>query len=247
MAEYGVELTADDHAKIAKAAENFMNNNSLEAKDVVSAEEEYITRVLELSTIQAKMYEPMREGVDEEVSDEEAAQKAMLYAFFSYSDLDENGVATPKSDEDKAEVKKTAENFAKAMKEQEATEVKFETSALEAEAKVETLTFDVETTAPSAEMVLLVDAMETVGEMTDVVETEDGCYVAMLTSLYDEEATEAKKAEIVEERKSAQYAELVAEWTAVAKVEVFDKVWKQVSFSEQGFVLKVDDAEEYSN
>lgn len=246
MADYDVELTDEDHEKIAKAVDNFMDANSLEAKEVVSAEEEYVTRMLELSTIQYKMYEPMRSGVNEEVSDEEAAQKAMIYAFFSYTTLDENGASVDLSDEEKAEVKAAAENFATHMKEQEATEAKFEASALETEAEVQTVTFDVESTTPTSEIVLLVDAMTTVGEMTDVIETEDGCYVAMLTSLLDEEATAAKKEEIVETRKSEQYSALIAEWRAASTIEVNEDVWGALSFADQGVTLKQEEDEEYA-
>lgn len=246
MGDYNVELTAEDQEKIAKAVDNFMESNSLEAKEVITAKEEYVTRILELSTIQSKMYEPMRAGVNEEVSDEEAAQKAMIYAFFTYSDLDENGVATDKSDEEKAEVKEAAEDFARAMKEQAATSVKFEASALEAEADVQTITFDAEGTTPAAEVVLVVDAMSAEGEISDVIETEDGCYVAMLTSLLDREATDAKKAEIIETRKSEQYSALLAEWRAVATIEEFEDVWEAVSFADQGVILKQEEDEEYA-
>ena len=44
----------------------------------------------------------MREGVNEEVSDEEAAQKSMEYVYFSYTSTDESGSVTELTDEEKA-------------------------------------------------------------------------------------------------------------------------------------------------
>ena len=43
----------------------------------------------------------MREGVNEEVSDEEAAQKSMEYVYFSYTSTDESGSVTELTDEKK--------------------------------------------------------------------------------------------------------------------------------------------------
>ena len=53
-----------------------MEDNALEDKELVSAEEEYVKEFLGLMTVQAKMEAPMKEGVDEEVADEEAIAKA---------------------------------------------------------------------------------------------------------------------------------------------------------------------------
>ena len=49
------------------------------------------------------------------------------------------------------------------------------------------------------------DALENVGDVTSLIETDDGVYVAKLTSKLDREATDQKKKEIVEERKQKQY------------------------------------------
>ena len=51
----------------------------------------------------------MQEGVNEEVSDEEAAQKAMQYLFFSYTTTDEEGNSVDLSDEEKATQKTNAQ------------------------------------------------------------------------------------------------------------------------------------------
>ena len=51
-------------------------------------------------------------GVDTEVSDEEAAQKKMQYVTFSFTTTDEEGNSSEMTDEEKAELKTQAEEFA---------------------------------------------------------------------------------------------------------------------------------------
>lgn len=243
-AEFEVELTEEENQKIASAVESFLENNALENKEVISAEEEYITKVLELYTIEAKMYEAMRAGVDEEVSDEEAAQKSMQYVMFSYTTVDDDGNSVSMTDEEKAEVKEKAQNFADRMK--DATDVELETAAAEAGVEVATLTFDSESTSLAAEVITAADALENEGDMTDVIETDSGCYIAKLTSLFDREATDSKKAEIVEERKSEQYTSLLEQWREETEIKEYEKVWKKISFVDQGVILKQEDDEEYA-
>ena len=100
--EYEVVLTEDEKEAIQKAAEQFDKDNKDESKEAVSGYRKDIEKYLELMTIQSKMSEKMREGVNEEVSDEEAAQKSMEYVYFSYTSTDESGSVTELTDEEKA-------------------------------------------------------------------------------------------------------------------------------------------------
>ena len=76
--EYDVVLSEDEKKAIDKAAEEFDENNALEDKEAVSGYNKYVKKVLELLTIQSKMEDAMTADVDTEVSDDEAAQKAMI-------------------------------------------------------------------------------------------------------------------------------------------------------------------------
>ena len=114
--EYEVVLMEDEKEAIQKAAEQFDKDNKDESKEAVSGYRKDIEKYLELMTIQSKMSEKMREGVNEEVSDEEAAQKSMEYVYFSYTSTDESGSVTELTDEEKAKAKSTAETIAERAK-----------------------------------------------------------------------------------------------------------------------------------
>lgn len=240
-ADYKVELTDDDKKAIEKAADLFIEDNALEDKEAVSGYKKYVNEFLELATIQSKMDAPMKEGVDEEVSDDEAAQKSMQYVVFSYSSTDADGNAAALSDEEKAALKTKAEEFAAGLKE----DADLEAAAKEAGVEVQTATFDAESTSPSADLVKAADALENEGDVTDIVDTDAGIYVAKLKSKLDREATDAKKTSIVDERKQEQYDSLVKEWRKATEITEDKKAWKKVNFEDQGVTLKTT-ADPYS-
>ena len=239
-ADYQVELTDDDKKAIKKAAEAFVEDNTLEDKEVVSGYEKYVKTFLELATIQAKMNAPMKEGVDEEVSDEEAAQKSMQYVLFSYNKTDEEGNSEAMTDDEKSALKETAEEFAEDLKNSDGKDL--EAAASEADLEVQTATFDSESTSPTADLVKAADALEE-GDVTGIVESDNGIYVAKLTSNLDREATDAKKESIVEERKQEQYDSLLEQWRKDTKITEHEKVWKKVKFEKQGVTIVQNEEE----
>ena len=235
-----MELTDDDKKAIKKAAESFVEDNTLEDKEVVSGYEKYVKTFLELATIQAKMNAPMKEGVDEEVSDEEAAQKSMQYVLFSYNKTDGEGNSEAMTDDEKSALKETAEKFAEDLKNSDGKDL--EAAASEADLEVQTATFDSESTSPTADLVKAADALEE-GDVTGIVESDNGIYVAKLTSNLDREATDAKKESIVEERKQEQYDSLLEQWRKDTKITEHEKVWKKVKFEKQGVTIVQNEEE----
>ena len=207
--EYKVELTDEEKKKIDKAAEEFVEDNTLEDKEVVSGYKKYVKEYLELATIQQKMDAPMKEGVDENVSDEDAAQKKIEYVQFSYTKKDDSGQSVQMTDDEK-----------------------------KAEKEVQTATFDSESSTLNADLLKAADALENVGDVTSLIETDDGIYVAKLTSKLDREATDQKKKEIVEERKQKQYEDQVETWRKETDIKVDKKEWKKVDFEDQGVNVK---------
>lgn len=231
--DYNVSLTDDENKAIETAAKEFADNNDSSAKDVVSGDEETVKKVLELITVQNKMNEAMTADVDTEVSDDEAAQKKMQYVFFSAKTTDADGNSTDMTDEEKSDLKKSAEDFQK-----KAAKAKdFAAYAEEAGYTATDLTFDSDTTSPSEDLIKAADALKE-GEVTDVIETDNGYYVAKLESLLDREATDSKKESIVSQRKSDQYQSLCEEWKKDADIKEHKKVWKTISFAKQGVTVK---------
>lgn len=235
MSDYDISLTDDEKKAIEKAADEFDENNALEDKEAVSGYTKYVKELLELETIQPKMKAAMTADVDTNVSDEEAAQKAMKYVYFTYTKSDADSTSTM-SDDEKAEVKKKAESFAENLKNSDTKDI--DIAANEAGLEVQTATFDSESTSPNADVVKAADALEAEGDVTDAIETDSGIYVAKLTSMLDRTATDTKKQSIVAERKQDAYDSQIKKWRKATDISVKKNVWKKVDFQKQGVTVR---------
>lgn len=234
--EYEVVVTDEELKDIKEAAVKFDEDNALEDKEAVSGYQKYVEEYLRLTTIAYKMDAPMKAGVDEEVSDEEAAQKRMKYVYFAYSTNDEEGNRKDMTDEEKENLKKTAREFAKNLKDSDAKDI--DAAAQAAGYEVQSATFDSESASPDEKLVKAVDELETEGDVTDVIESDYGLYVGKLVSLLDRDATDQEKKNIVEERKQEQYDGLIEKWRKDSEISENAKVWDKIDFVKQGVTVK---------
>lgn len=242
MEDYDVSITDEDKAMIKETTQQFLNDNSLDDKNLVSGNEKTVNRALTLMAVQQKMRTAIQAGADTEVSDEEAAQKSMDYVFISYQTKDDSGNSKDVSDDEKAQLKSQAEAIASGLKEGG----DLNALAEEQGATVQTLTFDKDTTSPDEDLIKAVDALGE-GESTDVIETEKGCYVAKVTSLLDRTATDSKKSQIVQERQTKLYDDTVKKWRKKANIKVHKDIWKKVSFQKVSVKMKTETQTPYTD
>lgn len=242
MEDYDVSITDEDKAMIKETTQQFLDDNSLDDKNLVSGNEKTVNRALTLMAVQQKMRTAIQAGADTEVSDEEAAQKSMDYVFISYQTKDDSGNSKDVSDDEKAQLKSQAEAIASGLKEGG----DLNALAEEQGATVQTLTFDKDTTSPDEDLIKAADALGE-GESTDVIETEKGCYVAKVTSLLDRTATDSKKSQIVQERQTKLYDDTVKKWRKKADIKVHKDVWKKVSFQKVSVKMKTETQTPYAD
>ena len=242
MEDYDVSITDEDKAMIKETTQQFLDDNSLDDKNLVSGNEKTVNRALTLMAVQQKMRTAIQAGTDTEVSDEEAAQKSMDYVFISYQTKDDSGNSKDVSDDEKAQLKSQAEAIASGLKEGG----DLNTLAEEQGATVQTLTFDKDTTSPDEDLIKAADALGE-GESTDVIETEKGCYIAKVTSLLDRTATDSKKSQIVQERQTKLYDDTLKKWRKKADIKVHKDVWKKVSFQKVSVKMKTETQTPYTD
>ena len=113
----------------------------------------------------------------------------------------------------------------------------FAQAAEEAGIEVSTMTFDAESVAPNSDLIAEAVTLGE-GQVTNIVETEEGYYIAQVTSLLDREATDAKKTSIVSERQQTLYNDLCEQWLEEAEIKEYDKVWDKVDFEKKGVTFK---------
>lgn len=241
MSDYEVSLSDSEKKVIEETAQKFDEANALEEKEKISGDKKVVERVLTLMAIEQKMTAVIQAEADPEVSDEEAAQKAMSYAFFSYETTDEEGQTSTLSDEEKEAVKTKAVTLAEGLK------AGGDITALAGEAGVEvsTVTFDKKSESPNADFIKAADVLEE-GGSTDVIETEKGCYVGKVTSLLDRAATDAKKESILSERKTKLYEDTCAKWRDESDIKAHKNVWKKIDFNDMSVTMVLQEDMPYT-
>ena len=139
MSDYNVELTDEDKAAIEEAAKQFIADNSKEVLKEMSATEETVSRILTLYTIQSKMETAIEADVDTEVSDEEAAQKTIQYAYFTIPETEsETEDSTEAASADESETETGTEAVSETETETEAASESETVAETETEATSET-------------------------------------------------------------------------------------------------------------
>lgn len=228
MADYKVEITEEELAKMDEAAETFMNDNSKKAIKQLGATKEYVKEMLRLSTIQSKMRTAMDAEVDTNVTDEEAAQKKISYVQVGCkSKTGEDGETVDYTEEEKANIKKEVEAF------QAAAADDFKTAAENAGYTASEATFgDNDESYTLDDAVIEAAKKLKEGQISEVISTDDNYYVVRMESEFDEEATENKKKSIVTDRKNDHYTEVLDGYKENVKYELNEEEWAKVKFDE---------------
>ena len=216
MKDYDVKLTKADKKAINDAAEEFDKANSQKKKDKVSGSEENVKRVMTLMVIEQKMRSAIVAEANVNVTDEEAVQKHMQYVEFDYTTSSDSSDSsdTTVSDDEKKQVKEKAAAFVEGAKGTEAKDA----------------TFDSDSVSPSKEVVKAADKLGE-GELTGVVESDTACYVAKVTSLNDEAATETKKQSLLTEKQDKYYKKVLKKWKKEEKITVHKGTWNKIDFT----------------
>lgn len=213
MSEMGVELTADHLAKIEAAADAFIAANTDGVSKLVSGDRDVIIEVLKKCTISVMMYNEIIKDVSTEVSDFEAAQKRLAYVGF----METENITLEGAIEEANLLLEEAMNNGSLVEVAEAQD-----------APVYEYTFDSNTTSIAKEIVEAADKLKE-GEFAELVQVDDKYYVVQLISEFDEEATDAKKEEIVANRQNEKFEEVYKPWQDATVIAIDDKVVEDIS------------------
>lgn len=225
MGDYEVTLSEEEKSTISQAAADFIVANEKDALDALGADQETVERYLTLATIQSRMQDAIIADADTNVSDEEANTSAYSYVRVSktsYTDADGNSAQY--TEEELAELAKKVGNF-----DTEAKAGTLEDAAENYEYSVSNGTFTAEDTDVEEAVLTALKGLEE-GEVSDVIDTDSYYYVVRLDAETDEEATEETRQDIISERQSSLYDEVLSGWEESHEWKVDDKVWGKVSF-----------------
>ena len=234
--DYNVELTDEDETAIADAASQFMAANSEETIKELAVTEDQVKTLLELQTIQKKMYDPIVAEGNITVSDDEANQTTFTYVSISTSGDDV-------TDEDKETKKEQAQEILDKMKEDPTADmsevaqgVDESYSAVQGNFTTKESEDEDEDSSGAAypdEVISVLRGLKDGEVADDIIETDTGYYVVRLDKINDEDATASKRESLQNSKESTYYTETTNQWLADADVKVVKKVLKTLKITDK--------------
>ena len=228
--DYGIELTEEETAAIQEAADQFMADNDEDAMDQMGATSEYVRTMLTYQTYANRVSEAIRAQAQPTVTEEEARMRTFTYAYFdTTSTTDEDGTSRDMTDEEKQEQREMAELLTDPSN--------FNLGASSSGATVNTYSYNAGDTGMDEAILSAADALNE-GEVSSVIETDDGYYVIRLDSANDVEQTQTKLEELQNEQRDEYLQQVLDGWKEDTPWEVDESQWAKVvfdvPFSEKG-------------
>lgn len=234
--DYNVEFTDEDETAIADAASQFMAANSEETIKELAVTEDQVKTLLELQTIQKKMYDPIVAEGNITVSDDEANQTTFTYVSISTSGDDV-------TDEDKETKKEQAQEILDKMKEDPTADmsevaqgVDESYSAVQGNFTTKESEDEDEDSSGAAypdEVISVLRGLKDGEVADDIIETDTGYYVVRLDKINDEDATASKRESLQNSKESTYYTETTNQWLDDADVKVVKKVLKTLKITDK--------------
>lgn len=238
-ADYDVTITDEEKEKITAAAQSFMEANDEATLTKLGVDQSAIEEMLELSTYNQKMFDPIVADVDTEVSDEEAAQTGVTYVSVAPaeeqaedSEKDESAEAADNKaqaqqilDEVLATADADMDAIAKSVDENlSATTTSFTTNPSEDEEE--------DTSSVPQEIQDAVKNLKDGEVASELIDIDGTYYVVRLDAAFDKEATDSQKDTIVNQRKQDAYTEITDGWREESTITVDDKVMKALKLTD---------------
>ena len=219
----GIVLSEDEMSEVRQSAANYIAGLSASDRTQYGITEELAVQVFADNALAKKVYETVTIDVDTEVEDEEAKKIKIYMLLLKNYGTDSKGNRTPLTSEDQEAVLQKmkelrvqgseAEDFYSfAERNTEADTIEFVVGKTELEEPLDTVAFSLKT-----------------GELSKILETEDGYVILYCADDFDEDATLHKKEEIIEERRSKLFSDLYTEWSADYEIKVNVDEWAAVT------------------
>ena len=205
----------------------------------LAVSEDQVKTLLELETYRQRIYDPIRNEAEVNITDEEAQQSSFSYVSISISgdDLTDDDIATRKEQ---------AQEILDKMKEDPTADMGETAKAVDD--TYSGLTGTIFTNDSDDEDIsnsyddAVVEALRTLkdGEVYDeLVETDSSVYVLRMDKVKDEDATASKKESLENTKRSEYYSETTQKWLDDADITVNDKVLSTLTITdEHSFTIK---------
>lgn len=224
--ELGITLTEDELLDVDEYTAEFLSNFDEEKMKYYHVDQEIVRQIYKDNMLSNKVFESLTLNVDTQVLDEEARQAVFQYILVGKYGYDEAGNRYDYSEEQLAEAKARAE--ALYTQAQETTNFyDFAQANTDDEDEVEII---VGIGDMKAEIEKVTRSMKA-GELSPVIDTDDGYFIFYCVEDLNQEETDAKKEEIIRQRQQAAFDEQYKTWDDAKEVTINQKIWNAISLS----------------
>lgn len=223
--EYDVTLNDAEMNKVKVAADEYYDSLSETERDLLDIDKALITNLYRECAIADKVCEAILEDINPEVSDDEARIVTVEHIFMKTYMLDGTGQKVPYT---KAMKQKVYNDMQDILEKAESGEYSFKALMDEYnEAELNTISFGKGEVDKAFEDTAF--NMET-GELSGIVEGEDGYYIVKCTNTFDKEETDANKLKIIEKRREEAFYIEYEGFVATLTRDLNEKLWEDIKF-----------------
>lgn len=208
-----MKLSEDEEKKIAQAAAEYYNSLTEEEISYMGVSESDITEYYEHYALAQKLYNSLTNAVNEEVSDDEARVMEIMQIYVSEADKSNEIAARLAQGEDFATL---ANNY------NELGSIQVTVSRDDLPDAVEQIAFQMEN-----------------DEISGKIAVDDGYYFIKCLNKYNQELTEANKANIVEKREKEAFDDEYNEFVSSLNSNINANLWNRLEL-QTGSEMKTD-------
>ena len=224
--ERDISLNEEEKAAVELAAETYYEMLEEDLKQQEKITKEIAEEVFAEYTLANKVYEAITESADMEISDDEARTVTAEVIYFKNWKI-KNNEKTALSESELLPVLKDAKEALEKINEGET----FATLAVQySDDKQVVKSFSRGSVETSFEELLF--SMDE-GDVSDVIEREDGYYIVKCVSTMDYEATQENKKILADKRKQEAFSKAYTEVATNTHSQFRDKQWEKITLNEE--------------
>lgn len=208
--ERGITLNEEEERRVTEAVDKYYQMLSEQLKEQENISKEVVETVYREYTIANKVYANITEAADMEISDDEARTVTVQKIRLKDKEMGNRALSRIKAGEDFALV---------------ATELSEDSQIVENYARGSV-------SGKFEEILFSLDE----GELSDVIETPEGCYIVKCISTMDYEATQENKLVLAEQRKKETFSKAYTEIAKNTHSQFKDKQWDKLTLNEEMYV-----------
>lgn len=220
-----VTLSSDEKDQAVQRAEQLVGGATEEDKKSYCLTVQQMSDVFEENLLAEKMFYIATDEVDTDISDEEALQRKIQYIRILTNGTTESGVKVNLGSKEKAEALKRANQLLQdgAKEEDFLAFAQKNTDGASAEATIGKVG---QNTGELADKAVTEAWKLKKGQLSSVIEGEDGYYIIRCVEETDEDATYERKEQLIEERQTEMFREKYGKWLGDDEVRISKSFWK---------------------